>query len=130
MLGWLWQTGQKLVAGGVTRSHDLTGIVFQRLIADRKFLAFPLQANLTGGEEAAGPEGFDWLDSASGITVDRRNFELGFSKRFVKDEGVGDDRHRHASRLSFLVVRLAKHAPNLRAELTFVGVPASELLCC
>ena len=39
MLGELWQTGQKLVAGGVTRSHDLTGIVFQRLIADRQFLA-------------------------------------------------------------------------------------------
>ena len=35
----LWHTGQKLVAGGVTRSHDLTGIIFQRLIADRKFLA-------------------------------------------------------------------------------------------
>lgn len=39
VLGWLWQTGQRLVAGGVTRSHDLTGVVFQRLIADRKFLA-------------------------------------------------------------------------------------------
>ena len=39
LLGWLWRTGQKLVAGGVTRSHDLTGMVFQRLIADRKFLA-------------------------------------------------------------------------------------------
>ena len=39
VLNWLWRTGQKLVAGGVTRSHDLTGIVFQRLIADRKFLA-------------------------------------------------------------------------------------------
>ena len=39
VLEWLWKTGQKLVAGGVTRSHDLTGIVFQRLIADRKFLA-------------------------------------------------------------------------------------------
>ena len=39
VLDWLWQTGQKLVAGGVTRSHDLTGSVFQRLIADRKFLA-------------------------------------------------------------------------------------------
>ena len=39
VLDWLWQTVQKLVAGGVTRSHDLTGMVFQRLIADRKFLA-------------------------------------------------------------------------------------------
>lgn len=35
----LWRTSQKLVAGGVTRSHDLTGLVFQRLISDRKFLA-------------------------------------------------------------------------------------------
>jgi len=35
----LWSTAEKLVAGGVTKSHDLTGIVFQRLIADRKFLA-------------------------------------------------------------------------------------------
>lgn len=39
ILGALWQTAEQLVAGGVTRSHDLTGIVFQRLIADRKFLA-------------------------------------------------------------------------------------------
>ena len=35
----LWGTAQRLVVGGITRSHDLTGIVFQRLIADRKFLA-------------------------------------------------------------------------------------------
>ena len=35
----LWPTVRNLVAGGVTQSHDLTGIVFQRLIADRKFLA-------------------------------------------------------------------------------------------
>ena len=35
----LWDTAQRLVVGGITRSHDLTGIVFQRLIADRKFLA-------------------------------------------------------------------------------------------
>ena len=49
VLDWLWQTGQKLVAGGVTRSHDLTGIVFQRLIADRKFLA----ANYTRPEAAS-----------------------------------------------------------------------------
>lgn len=35
----LWPTVRNLVSGGVTQSHDLTGIVFQRLIADRKFLA-------------------------------------------------------------------------------------------
>lgn len=39
VLNVLWETAEELLAGGVTRSHDLTGIVFQRLIADRKFLA-------------------------------------------------------------------------------------------
>ena len=39
ILDLLWQTAEQLVVGGVTRSHDLTGVVFQRLIADRKFLA-------------------------------------------------------------------------------------------
>lgn len=38
-LNTLWRTSEQLIAGGVTKSHDLTGIVFQRLIADRKFLA-------------------------------------------------------------------------------------------
>ena len=39
ILNGLWETTERLVVGGVTRSHDLTGVVFQRLIADRKFLA-------------------------------------------------------------------------------------------
>ena len=39
LLDLLWPTVRTLVAGGVTQSHDLTGMVFQRLIADRKFLA-------------------------------------------------------------------------------------------
>src|SRR5664279_3945999 len=39
ILNVLWETTENLVIGGVTRSHDLTGVVFQRLIADRKFLA-------------------------------------------------------------------------------------------
>jgi hypothetical protein len=39
ILNLLWATAEQLIVGGVTRSHDLTGVVFQRLIADRKFLA-------------------------------------------------------------------------------------------
>ncbi len=69
VLGFLWETGQKLVAGGVTRSHDLTGTVFQRLIADRNFLA----TYYTRPEAAAllaalalptdrPPGGADWAD--------------------------------------------------------------------
>lgn len=39
ILNILWVTAENLIVGGVTKSHDLTGVVFQRLIADRKFLA-------------------------------------------------------------------------------------------
>ena len=39
ILNILWATAEDLIVGGVTRSHDLTGVIFQRLIADRKFLA-------------------------------------------------------------------------------------------
>ncbi len=35
----MMRTAKSLVALGVSQSHDLTGTVFQRLIADRKFLA-------------------------------------------------------------------------------------------
>ncbi len=39
LVGQLARTAQALVARNLMRSHDLTGTVFQRLIADRKFLA-------------------------------------------------------------------------------------------
>jgi len=39
LIGQLARTAQALVARNLMRSHDLTGTVFQRLIADRKFLA-------------------------------------------------------------------------------------------
>ena len=65
----LWDTAEKLVQSGFTRSHDLMGTVFQRLIADRKFLA----ANYTRTEAASllaslalpvdsPPGGSDWSD--------------------------------------------------------------------
>ena len=39
LLDILWETAEAMIAAGVATSHDLTGAVFQRLIADRKFLA-------------------------------------------------------------------------------------------
>ena len=55
--------------------------------------------------------------------------ELDLSKRFVKDEGVGNDGHGHATRLSFVVVRLAEDTRDLRANLTSVRMSTGELLC-
>ncbi len=69
VLTWLWPTARDLVHGGVTRSHDLTGIVFQKLIADRKFLATyytrPEAATLLAGlalPADRAPGGADWGD--------------------------------------------------------------------
>ena len=76
ILGILWETAEELIVGGVTKSHDLTGIVFQRLIADRKFLAtyytrpsgaallaglaMPVQKPIAGGDWGS----FDHLSTA------------------------------------------------------------------
>ena len=39
VLAVLGDTAQKVQSAGVTQAHDLTGRIFQRLIADRKYLA-------------------------------------------------------------------------------------------
>ena len=80
----LWETAEELIVGGVTRSHDLTGVVFQRLIADRKFLATyytrPSGAALLAG--LAIPiqspiAGDDWSDFAALSTVRIGDFACG-----------------------------------------------------
>ena len=84
VLEWLWKTGQKLVAGGVTRSHDLTGIVFQRLIADRKFLATyytrPEAAALLAAlalPASRPPGGADWGDGETLASAQIGDFACG-----------------------------------------------------
>ena len=84
VLDWLWQMGQKLVSGGVTRSHDLTGIVFQRLIADRKFLATyytrPEAAALLAAMSLPAdrpPGGADWGDGETLVSAQIGDFACG-----------------------------------------------------
>lgn len=66
------RTASKLLEHHLMRSHDLTGAVFQRLIADRKFLAAyyttPASAALLAGLAIRGdktPAGLDWSDTES-----------------------------------------------------------------
>ena len=84
IINMLWETAEELVVGGVTRSHDLTGVVFQRLIADRKFLATyytrPSAAALLAG--LAIPlqspiAGEDWSDSTSIAAIRIGDFACG-----------------------------------------------------
>ena len=84
LLAPLWRTAQRLVAGGVTRSHDLTGVVFQRLIADRKFLATyytrPAAAALLAGlalPAARPPGGAEWGDEDTLASLQIGDFACG-----------------------------------------------------
>ena len=84
VLNRLWQTAQLLVTGGVTRSHDLTGSVFQRLIADREFLATyytrPEAAALLASLALPGsrpPGGADWGDGETLASAQIGDFACG-----------------------------------------------------
>lgn len=80
----LWLTAARLIRGGVTRSHDLTGVVFQKLIADRKFLATyytqPAAAALLAGlalPPDRAPGGADWSDAETLQAVQIGDFACG-----------------------------------------------------
>ena len=67
ILGTLRETAQRVDTAGVTNAHDLTGRIFQRLIADRKYLATfytrPSSAALLARLAVAKMEGVDWSDA-------------------------------------------------------------------
>ena len=65
----LGDTAQRVQSAGVTHAHDLTGRIFQRLIADRKYLATfytrPESAALLARLAVAKLEGVDWADAGA-----------------------------------------------------------------
>ena len=65
----LRDTAQSVNATGVDNAHDLTGRIFQRLIADRKYLAtfytLPASASLLARLAVAKMEGVDWSDAGA-----------------------------------------------------------------
>ena len=62
----LRNTAQEINAAGVENAHDLTGRIFQTLIADRKYLAtfytLPASAALLARLAVAKMQGIDWSD--------------------------------------------------------------------
>ena len=69
VLAVLGDTAQKVQSAGVTHAHDLTGRIFQRLIADRKYLATfytrPESASLLARLAVAKLEGVNWADAGA-----------------------------------------------------------------
>ena len=67
ILGRLRNTAQEVNSAGVDNAHDLTGRIFQRLIADRKYLAtfytLPASAALLARLAVARMDGVDWSDA-------------------------------------------------------------------
>ncbi len=80
----LWRlraTAQAVSAMGVANSHDLTGRIFQRLIADRKYLAtfytLPASAALLARLAVAKMAGVDWSDADAIGTLRIADFACG-----------------------------------------------------
>lgn len=80
----LAETAEALVESNLMRSHDLTGAVFQRLIADRKYLAAyyttPASAALLAGlviKREANPAGRPWSDRQSLESIKVGDFACG-----------------------------------------------------
>ena len=67
ILNTLSETAQEITTKGVTNAHDLTGRIFQRLIADRKYLAtfytLPASAALLARLAVAKLDEVDWADA-------------------------------------------------------------------
>ena len=82
-----------------------------------------------GTKSPPGRKSVDRPDTPGGSSRSTGYSELDLSERLVEDEGIGDHRHGHSPRLPSLVVRLAKNARNLRAELTSICMSAREVFC-
>ena len=67
ILNTLELTAGEVSSAGVDNAHDLTGRIFQRLIADRKYLAtfytLPASAALLARLAVSKMEGVDWSDA-------------------------------------------------------------------
>ena len=76
----LRETAQAISATGVDQAHDLTGRIFQRLIADRKYLAtfytLPASAALLARLAVAKLDGVDWADAGGHRQVARSGLRL------------------------------------------------------
>ena len=77
----LLETAQGVEATGVDNAHDLTGRIFQRLIADRKYLAtfytLPASAALLARLAVAKMEGVDWSDAEAICSLRIADFACG-----------------------------------------------------
>ena len=77
----LRKTAQEISATGVDQAHDLTGRIFQRLIADRKYLAtfytLPASAALLARLAVAKLDSVDWADADAIGTLRVADFACG-----------------------------------------------------
>ncbi len=81
ILNVLRNTAEEFGATGVNNAHDLTGRIFQRLIADRKYLAtfytLPASAALLARLAVAKLDGIDWSDAGAIGNLRIRDFACG-----------------------------------------------------
>lgn len=95
----LTEVAEELVANGVASSHDLTGRMFQRLIADRKFLATfytrPESATLLA-DLSIGMLGIDWGNPDKVLSLRIADLACGTGTLLGAAYGASRSRVRHS----------------------------------
>ena len=96
----LRETAQSITSTGAIFAHDLTGRVFQKLIADRKYLAtfytLPASASLLARLAVAKLEGIDWSDAEAIGELRVGDFACGTGALLSAVYGQIASRHEHA----------------------------------
>ena len=96
----LRETAQSITSTGAIFAHDLTGRVFQKLIADRKYLAtfytLPASASLLARLAVAKLEGIDWSDTESIGELRVGDFACGTGALLSAVYDQVASRHEHA----------------------------------
>ena len=96
----LRETAQSITSTGASFAHDLTGRVFQKLIADRKYLAtfytLPASASLLARLAVAKLEGIDWSDADAISRLRVGDFACGTGALLSAVYDQIASRHEHA----------------------------------
>ena len=135
-LGTLAATARELIGDGVTRSHDLSGVVFQRLIVDRKFLATfyttPSAAALLAAlalPDRNGEKSYDNFKIADFSCGTGTLLSAGYRRLITLHEAQGGnlgDFHRHAMENGIVGADIMPMSVHLTASMLASAYPTEQ----
>ncbi len=134
VFGLLSATAAELISEGVTRSHDLSGVVFQRLIADRKYLATyyttpsaaALLATLALPDREADYSQFKIADFSCGTGTLLSAGYRRLAMLHEKQGGNAEEFHRHAMEQGIVGADIMPMSVHLAASMLASAYPTEQ----